>query len=244
MNTSDHNPVVKVGLKPTDSWEMATPQMMRYYVKGGPRSNNKGGYILSNANWDPYPMANEVEAFTISLANVGVAVVNRMQRFSDPFFTGIRAQEAIPDIGFGGGGGYTPVDLFQEVQSLAVPITPEGNSMGDGVEELQAQTRLKTTRARQAVDTMLHLTGFDLTNAARWMDVRMAQDKGRNLGEAPMAVWTAFRKVVPLRNLALVDGGGGAGTKVYDFMKANPPSSFFHGGPTMPPAEPVAAVKW
>jgi histidine ammonia-lyase len=244
MNSSDHNPVVKVGLKPTDSWEMNTPQMLRYYVKGGPRSNNKGGFILSNANWDPYPMANEIEAFTLALANVGVAQVNRMQRFSSPFFTGVAAREVIPDIGFGGGGGYTPVDLWQEVQSLAVPITPEGNSMGDGVEELQAQTRLKTTRARAAVDAMLHLTGFDLTNSARWLDVRQVQGPERKLGDAPTAAWKAFRAVVPLRQTALVDGGGGAGVQVYDFLKANPASKFYAAGPAMPAGEPVQVVKW
>jgi histidine ammonia-lyase len=243
INTSDHNPVVKVGLKPTDSWEMATPQMMRYYVKGGPRSNNKGGYILSNANWDPYPMSNEVESFTLSLANLGVAVVNRMQRFSDPFFTVIKETDVIPGLGYGG-GGYTPVDLWQEIQTLANPVTPEGNSMGDGVEELQAQTRLKTARARQTVDVMFHLVGFDLTNAARWMDVRMAQDPKRGLGAGPTAALTAFRKVVPLKPTAIVDGGGGAGVKVYDFMKANPATSFYPAGPAFPVGEPVAAVKW
>src|SRR5579871_976734 len=35
-NSSDHNPAVTVSLSPSDSWDLATPQMMRYYVKGGP----------------------------------------------------------------------------------------------------------------------------------------------------------------------------------------------------------------
>ncbi|HMA00646.1 MAG TPA: aromatic amino acid ammonia-lyase [Steroidobacteraceae bacterium] len=34
-NSSDHNPTVRVGLGPEDSWELATPQMMKYFVKGG-----------------------------------------------------------------------------------------------------------------------------------------------------------------------------------------------------------------
>ena len=178
INTSDHNPVVKVGLKPSDGWDLATPQMMKYHVKGGPQSHGKGGYIFSNANWDPYPMSNEIEAFTIALANMDVAVLNRMQRFSNPFFTVVTAADYLPKGAGRGGGGYTPVDLWQEIQSLEAPITPEGNSMGDGVEELQAQTRLKTARARQAVDTTFSLLGFDLSNAARWIDVRMAQTPG------------------------------------------------------------------
>jgi histidine ammonia-lyase len=242
MNTSDHNPVVRVGLKPTDSWEMATPQMMRYYVKGGPRSNNKGGYILSNANFDPYPMANEIEAFNLALANVGVAVINRMQRFENPFFTVVKADEIIP--GIGRSGGFTPVDLWEDVQSSAAPIAAEGNSMGDGVEELQSQVRLKAVHARQTVDTMFHLVGFDLTNAARWMDVRMAQDPKRSLGAAPTAALTAFRQVVPLKVTNQVDGGGGAGVVVYDFMKANRAANFYPAGPVFPAGEPVALVKW
>ncbi len=55
MNSSDHNPAVRTDLSPQDSWELATPQMMKFYVKGGPYSNGKHGYIVSNANWDPYP---------------------------------------------------------------------------------------------------------------------------------------------------------------------------------------------
>src|SRR5581483_9802928 len=67
MNSSDHNPAVLVGASPQDSWELATPQLMRYFVKGGKYSNGKHGYVVSNANWDPYPLANEIEAFTIAL---------------------------------------------------------------------------------------------------------------------------------------------------------------------------------
>jgi histidine ammonia-lyase len=73
MNSSDHNPAVRTDLSPEDSWEMSTPQMMKYYVKGGKYSNGKHGYIVSNANWDPYPMANKLEDFIIALANMDIA---------------------------------------------------------------------------------------------------------------------------------------------------------------------------
>src|SRR3981081_4079587 len=63
MNSSDHNPAVRTDLTPQDSWELATPQMMKFYVKGGQHSNGKHGYIVSNANWDPFPMANKMESF-------------------------------------------------------------------------------------------------------------------------------------------------------------------------------------
>ena len=53
---------------------------MQYYVKGGPDDSAcvgggvgpatgcQHGYILSNANWDPYPIDNEIEALTNAFA--------------------------------------------------------------------------------------------------------------------------------------------------------------------------------
>jgi hypothetical protein len=88
---------VAVGLSPGDSPELATPQLMRFYVKGGPHSNGQHGYIVSNANWDPYPMANRIEAFLIALGNMDVAVMLRAERFRNPFFTGARLTDVLPE---------------------------------------------------------------------------------------------------------------------------------------------------
>src|SRR5205814_4577617 len=97
MNSSDHNPAVRTDLSPRDSWELSTPQAMKYYVKGGKNSNGKHGFIFSNANWDPYPLGNEIEAFTIALANMDVAVLMRMDRFSNDFFTVIKSADVLTD---------------------------------------------------------------------------------------------------------------------------------------------------
>jgi histidine ammonia-lyase len=76
---------------------------MRYYVKGCRESNGKHGFILSNTNWDPYPLGNDVEAFTIALANMAVAVMLRQERFSNPFFTVVSAREVLgPSTGWRG----------------------------------------------------------------------------------------------------------------------------------------------
>jgi histidine ammonia-lyase len=97
-NSSDHNPAVRVGVGPQDSWELGTPQMLKFYVKGGPHSHGQHGYIVSNANWDPYPMANKLENFIIGLANMDVAVMLRIDRFSSPFFTAVEATQVRPAI--------------------------------------------------------------------------------------------------------------------------------------------------
>lgn len=232
MNSSDHNPAVRPNLSPTDSWELSTPQMMKFYVKGGPESHGQHGFIFSNANWDPYPLANDIEAFTIAIANMDVAVVLRIQRFANPFFTVVKAtdllsQEQVFALG-GGGGGYLPVDLWQEIQGLEMPAPPEGQAIVATVEDLQGQTRLKAARARQAIDDTFHLLSIDLRSAALWMDLRHIQSPTRAFGEGPTAAFTAFRKVQPF----LESAPAGApdrpdGARVYDFLKATPARTFF-----------------
>ncbi len=200
-NSSDHNPAVHVGMGPEDSWELATPQMMKFFVKGGPHSHGQHGYIVSNANWDPYPMANKLENFVLALANLDVAVMLRIDRFTNPFFTVVEASQVLPDIPHDS-DGYTPPDLQQEIQSLTNPVAPFGAAIESTVEDLQAQTRIKVQRARQAVATSLDLLSHDLLQAGFWMDVRKKQAPNRDFGEAPTAAWTALRKAVPLQTAA------------------------------------------
>ncbi len=197
-NTSDHNPAVHVGMKPSDSWELATPQMMKFFVKGGAQSHGQSGYIVSNANWDPYPMANKLENFVIAVGNLDVAVMLRIDRFTSPFFTVVEASQVLPDIPHDS-DGYTPPDLQQEIQSLTNPVAPAGSAIESTVEDLQGQTRLKVQRARQAVATTMDLLGHDLLQAGFWIDVRHKQAPGRDFGKAPTAAWTAFRSAVPLK---------------------------------------------
>jgi histidine ammonia-lyase len=200
INSSDHNPAVRTDLSPEDSWELATPELRKYYVKGGARSNGKHGYIVSNANWDPYPLANKLESFVIALANMDIAVSLRIQRFGNPFFTAVTPAEVFTGVPAPVRDyGYSPVDLQQEIQSLTNPIAPSGAALVSSVEDLQAQTRIKAYRVREAVDVTYELLACDLLTGAFWMDVRKAQDASREFGAAPAAAWQAFRKTVPLR---------------------------------------------
>ena len=198
VNSSDHNPAVHVGLGPRDSWDLAAAQMMKFYVKGGALSHGQHGYIVSNANWDPYPMVNKIENFVIGLANMDVAVMLRIDRFSNTFFTVVKAAAILPAAA-GHFSGYTPVALQQEIQSLTNPVAPFGAAIVGTVEDLQGQSLLKVQHARQAVDTTMDMLGLDLLEGSLWVDVRKAQTPGRNFGPAATAAWSAFRKQVPLR---------------------------------------------
>jgi len=226
-NSSDHNPAVKA-LSPEDSWELATPQLMRFFVKGGSHSHGQHGYIVSNANWDPYPMANRIENFVIALANMDIAIMLRIERFRNPFFTGVAVADVLPEAGRSF-TDYAPVDLQQEVQSLMIPVAPFGSAIVGTVEDLQAQTRIKAQRARQAVATTFDLLGFDMIEGSMWMDVRKAQDPQRSFGIAPTAAWIAFRRRVSLRQDSADPGAQSISLLAVQFLKTTPASTFYRG---------------
>jgi histidine ammonia-lyase len=142
-------------------------------------------------------MANKLENFIIGVANMDVAVMLRIDRFSSPFFTVVKPAEVLPAAA-GHFSGYTPVALQQEIQSLTNPVAPFGSAIVGTVEDLQGQTLIKVQRARQVVATTMDLLAYDLLEASLWMDVRKAQDPRRSFGQAPTAAWSALRKKVPL----------------------------------------------
>jgi histidine ammonia-lyase len=232
MNSSDHNPAVRVSVAPADSWELATPQLMRYYVKGGAESHGQHGYVLSNANWDPYPMANEIEAFNVALANMDVAIVQRLYRFSSPFFTVVTPKDVLSpeqlelspatDV-----GGYNPTAIWQDIQASAQVLPPEGNPISSNVEELQAQTVLKAMRARQTLEDTLLLLGEDLLTATFWLDVRAAQQPGRNFGRAPTAAWTSFRQIVPWQQPRAARSPRPVNGIIYEFLMTHPAAAYY-----------------
>jgi histidine ammonia-lyase len=232
MNSSDHNPAVKVEASPADSWELDTPQMRKYFVKGGAESHGQHGFVFSNANWDPYPMANEVEAFTNALANMDVAVVQRIYRFSSTFFTVIAPQDilspeqlrqsALPDV-----DGYNPTAIWNDIESVAGALTPEGNPIANDVEELQAQTVLKVARCRQTLDDTALLLGEDLLTASYWLDIRQQQSPGRSFGSAPTAAWKAFRSSVPWQMRPEDRPEQPVGVIVAQFMRSHPAEEFY-----------------
>jgi histidine ammonia-lyase len=197
-------------------------------VKGGPHSHGQHGYIVSNANWDPYPMANRLESFVIALANMDVAIMLRIERFRSTFFTIVSVSDVLPRWARHD-SGYLPSDLQQEVQSLTNPIAPFGSALETTVEDLQAQTRLKAQRARQAVSLTNDLLAVNLVEASLWLDVRKTQDPKRSFGAAPTAAWAAFRKHLPLDDDASKPVEVSKPMVAAEFLATNPAGSFYTG---------------
>ncbi|MEA3198453.1 MAG: histidine ammonia-lyase, partial [Gammaproteobacteria bacterium] len=177
----------------------------------------------------PYPMANKIENFVIALANMDIAVMLRIERFRNPFFTGVAVSDVLPGVqpGF---FDYAPVDLQQEIQSLMNPVAPSGSAIVGTVEDLQAQTRIKAQRARQAVETTFDLLSLDLLEGSLWMDVRKTQDPQRSFGAAPTAAWTAFRQRVPVRPRPVEQDSQSAPMIAAEFLKTTKASIFYRGG--------------
>jgi histidine ammonia-lyase len=234
-NTSDHNPAVRTGLGPTDSWELATPQLMRFYVKGGPESHGQHGFVVSNANWDPYPLANKLENFVTALGNMDIAVTLRMDRFNNTFFTVVKASDVLhgelPE-----DWGYTPVALQQQIQTLMSPVSPSGAAIVSTVEDLQAQTHIKVERVQQAVGLTFDLISFDLLRGALWMDVRKAQNARRAFGPGATAVWTALRKEVPLMHDPGQLPERSDAARAGEFIRVTDPDSLFRDAVPAPTA--------
>jgi histidine ammonia-lyase len=259
MNSTDHNPTVRPDVAPDASWELSTPQLMKYYVKGGKYSNGKHGYIFSNSDWDPYPLADDVEAFPIALVNLMVAVVQRMHRFEDTFFTVTDADAVLKaksgpggpsGVGGGGGGGAIADALWQELKPLANPIPPDGVTADKGVGDLDAVPIVKLMRLRQAMDIARDILGQDMLNAAFWMDIRKLEKPERDFGPAPTAVLAELRKRVPFRKAADAPSIS-PGDLASDFLKTVSPEQFYRsdviampgGQPRIPLAEPRKSEK-
>jgi histidine ammonia-lyase len=64
LNSSDQALAVRPGLSPRESQELASPQMLKYFVKGGRNNGGKRGFIVPTLNGAPYPLANDVAGFT------------------------------------------------------------------------------------------------------------------------------------------------------------------------------------
>jgi histidine ammonia-lyase len=243
MNSSDHNPAVRVGDSPDDSWELATPQLKQFYVKGSARNHFQHGFIFSNANWDPYPLANEIEAFSIALANMDVVVAQRLLRFTNPFFTVIPNAAELPGepgrFHLTEGSEIDAAALLQEIQGLINPVPPQGNPLIQTVEDLQGQTRLKVIRARAVVDDTIELLAEDLLTGTYWLDMRKAQDSTRHYGDSPTAVWNTFRDTLPFNGI----GSASAAEPIHEiaaaFIRAHPASGFYADNAREPDAAPA-----
>jgi histidine ammonia-lyase len=248
LNSTTSNPVVRPGVHPQDSWELGTPWVRRYYVE--PRGNTEGGFILGSANFDNTPLNDNMEQFTLALAQSYVATLERTQRTFDPFFTVLRTS---------GSRGYLvdfPVevqcnvphadsfamsDLLGELKSLANPVPAEGNWTEAGIQDVQGLGRLKVAKARLAVDTALYLVSQELLSATRWMDNRRIQSPSRSFGAAPTAAWRAWRVISPCQQdpeeRELMETW--RMNLPYAFMKGNPASNFLGADAAEPRAAQV-----
>jgi histidine ammonia-lyase len=234
MNSSDHNPTSRPGVKPEDAWELSTPEMMKHHIKGGRFSNGVGGYIFSNSNWDPFPLMVSLEQVGIALINVDSVIVETQSRFSDTFFTVVKAQDVMGP-GFGGGGGGSNYWLWPEIQSLAMPLAPPGIGTTANPADVGAVPLLRLERAEHLLAVQRELLAGQIVQGAYWMDVRKKQNPARQFGAGPTAALAAIRQIVPLqRPPGSPPPAGSNQDQIMDFIKSTPASQFFRSTAVMP----------
>jgi histidine ammonia-lyase len=239
INSSDHNPAVVPGSKPSDSWELNTPWLRRYFVEKG--EAGVSGFILSNANFVALPWGNDLEAFTIALSNALAAHVQRVLRFQDTFFTVVAPRDVLsPDVLAGappaGRFHYVISDLMAEIQTLANPVPAQGNALIENVEDMETFTRLRVARARLAVDDAVQLVAQELLAASFWMEVRKAQNPDRSFAAAPVDALRALRGVIPWQQPLDLRPEVPPGALVAAFMNAVPAATFMGADAAEPTA--------
>jgi histidine ammonia-lyase len=242
INSNSRNPVVLPGARPSDSRELNTPWVRRYFVTG---AGNRGGFVLSGSNFDSTTLNNDMESFVLSLAQSLVGAKERVQRFTDPFFTVITMSDLPEELRGTAplGDGFAMSDLTAELKSLANPVPAEGMFTEEGIQDVQGFGRLKVAKARVAVDTAMYLISQELLTATHWMDIRRAQRSSRTFAAAPTAAWRAFRVLSPWQedpdeqlNVPASQG------LAYAFMKGNPAAGFL-GADAEEPAFSARSVR-
>ncbi len=246
MNSGENNPGYFVGVEPGEHWSLSTPWMMRNYVRGGGEGGAPSGYIFSNANWDAYPMTNDIEAFSLALANMAVTIPQRIEKFSDrgpvAFFTKIKPADVLTPDEYDRSPYliepfFTYLDVWKEMQMLTQSVPPDTSVADFGVADLEGMGRLKGARAREAVDLLMQLMAYDVMTGTYWMDVRLAQQPGRTFGSAPTAAWQAVREVVPWQMDPDERPDVPPGVLVYGLMKERAASEFMPAIADMPEGE-------
>jgi histidine ammonia-lyase len=235
INSDSRNPVVLPGARPTDSRELSTPWVRRYYVSG---EGLRGGFILSSSNFNNTTLNNDTESLVIALAQGHAGTTQRVRRFLDVFFTVITPSEVLSAeqlrMAAPQGSGYTTSDLMAELQTLVNPVPAQGNPLEQNVEDMEGFGRLKVARARLAVDDALYLVGQELLSASRWMNIRDLQRPGRSFGGPPAAAWQTFRTVVPWQQNPDDRPNIVPGELAYGFMRGNPAAQFMGQEATEP----------
>ena len=124
---------------------------------------------------------------------------------------------------------YNLADLMSEIQTLANPVPAQGNAIVRNVEDLEAEGRIKVSRARLTTDNVLQLIALDVATSTFWMDIRRIQEPARTFGLAPTPAWQAYRTVVPWQAAAGTRPLVPLPTLAYSFVAANDAADFLRG---------------
>jgi histidine ammonia-lyase len=170
LNSSDQAWAIRVGLSPRESPELGTPQMMKYYVKGGKNSGGKRGFVAPALNRDPYPLANDVAAFASAISMLDAALAQRI---------------AAPPPGAPQAAGDGPVPLNHARQVLDGTFSLLAVDLADAAKLLDQRAAENTVRT------------FGTAPTAAWMAFRTAVSAQTAGDAAQAAAWQFIQGNLP-----------------------------------------------
>jgi len=196
--------------------------MMKYYVKGGAQPRAARLYRFER-KLGSVSVANKLETLS-SRSLIWTSRLLRIERSATRSSPWSRRRMCCHT-----GCATTRLHAFgfaAEIQSLMNPVAPFGSALETTVEDLQAQTRIKVQRARQAVSVTTICWGSTCLKQASGSMCAKPRTRNGTSARLPQGAWLAFRKLVPLEDVLPGLDPSRKPMIAAAFVKATPASTF------------------
>lgn len=191
INTSDDNPAVIVGIKPTKN---TSKQEKIYYVEG----DDVYGAIIPTANFDPIAWVLNVERLNIALGHMsasstqrivklGSFCINQISRFLSPDQATIAFAAIQKPIMY----------LNTDIQQLSIPVSTISYPVAGGIEDTATNSLLVAEHMNKIIDNLYQIMAFELMHASQSIDLKLLKDESLKLGDATSKLHKEYRKVIP-----------------------------------------------
>ncbi|AUT75959.1 sugar transporter [Paraburkholderia hospita] len=193
LNSSDDNPGVSLGVKPTSDLYQAR----RNYVS----RDGVTGAVLPTANFEPLPFVLTFEEMGIAIAHNSLASAQQIIKLNDPRFTHLsRFLGTDNTLHAFGAMEKPPVVLAMANKELAMPVSLDYLPVAGDIEDIATNAPQVVRRVRTEIDNHFQLLGIELVSAAQAVDLRKQQPGGFSASPQTEMFMGAFRRIVSFRD--------------------------------------------
>ena len=188
INCSDDNPSVIVDPVPDFTQH---PEVADHLFAG------KGGVFPSN-NFNPLPVTLAIQHLSLTMTQVSHNTVMRTIRLSNDEFTHLtRFLSAPTNPGHCFGAIQKAfVDLHSRNKQLAKPVSFEGISVADHIEDTFTNLKAASDNLIAIADNLSYLFGFELLHSTQAVDLRKIENPTLKLGKETTKLYEAYRQHV------------------------------------------------